>query len=167
MTWLQDRDELAIRRAVTSTVWRHRDLTVRPGWTLDLAILVDGEPIGMQSLAGFNRWPKRRNVGTSSWLAAPWQGQGIGTRTRAAVLDLAFRHLDAKAAMSWAVPANQRSIRISTALGYRLAGPADPADSLAEVKHELARSTWLEHRPPGIAPTAIHHARAVAALLDT
>ncbi|GAS98601.1 GCN5 family acetyltransferase [Mycolicibacterium canariasense] len=134
----------------------NRDLTCGPGWTLDLAVMVAGEPVGLQSLSGFDQWPQHRVVGTTSWLLGPFQGQGIGTRARAAVLELAFTHLGAESAKSWVLEDNRASIEVSTALGYRLIDRHDITEhgcTYAERVYQLDREAWLaspvrrRHRP--------------------
>jgi hypothetical protein len=80
--WLPGSTAEDIERARTARVWANRDLTKRPGWTLDLAVVVGEEPVGMQCLSGFDQWPAHRVVGTTSWLLAHQQGRGLGTRCR-------------------------------------------------------------------------------------
>jgi RimJ/RimL family protein N-acetyltransferase len=98
--WLDGRTPHEIEQQRSARVRSNRDLSKRPGWTLDLAVVIDGDPVGLQSLSGFDQWPRRRIVGTTSWLSATAQGKGVGTRCRAAVLELAFAHLDAAVAKS-------------------------------------------------------------------
>ncbi|MDF2584736.1 MAG: hypothetical protein K0R33_3379, partial [Mycobacterium sp.] len=94
--WIDGRTPQEIERQRIARVHSNRDLAKRPGWTLDLAVLVDGAPVGLQSVSGFEQWPHQRIVGTTSWLIAPFQGRGLGIRARAAVLELAFGLLDAE-----------------------------------------------------------------------
>ena len=56
---------------------------------------------------------------TGSWLGRSFQGRGIGTEMRAAVLELAFRGLGAATAESGALEGNAASARVSEKLGYR------------------------------------------------
>src|SRR5262249_12179694 len=60
-----------------------------------------------------------REVHTGSWLGEPYQGQGIGTQMRAAVLHLAFDGLGARWAISAAFEDNPASLGVSRKLGYR------------------------------------------------
>lgn len=144
--WISGRTPAEIERQRIVRVQSNRDLAERPGWTLDLAVLVDCEPVGLQSVSGFDQWPQRRIVGTTSWLIAPFQRQGLGTAARAAVLDLAFAHLHAEAAKSWVLAENVASASVSTKLGYRLIGIHDLMEDereLTEQVYELARDDWL------------------------
>ena len=163
VTWIEDRTPHEIAEQHIARVQANRDLTRRPGWTLDLAVMVTGQPVGLQSLSGFDRWPHHRVVGTTSWLLAPFQGRGIGTRDRAAVLELAFVHLHAESAKSWVLDDNRASIGVSTTLGYRLIDRhhiTEHGCRYAEGVYQLDRDAWLEspvrrrHRP---AITGVEH----------
>lgn len=144
--WIDGRTPREIERQRIARVQSNRDLGTRPGWTLDLAVLVDGAPVGLQSVSGFEQWPRRRVVGTTSWLIAPFQGRGLGTLARAAVLELAFVHLDAEAAKSWALEENTASTAVSTTLGYRFVDShilVENGRELTEHVYELRREDWL------------------------
>ncbi len=56
---------------------------------------------------------------TGSWLGRRYQGRGIGTQMRAAVLHLAFGGLGAQQAVSAAFEDNPASLRVSRKLGCR------------------------------------------------
>lgn len=144
--WIDGRTPAEIERQRIARVQANRDLTTRPGWTLDLAVFVDGAPVGLQSMSGFEQWPQRRVVGTTSWLIAPFQGRGLGTRARAAVLELAFAQLDAEAAKSWALEENTASTSVSTTLGYRFVDShvlVEHGRELTEHVYEVGREDWL------------------------
>jgi len=144
--WIDGRTPHEIERQRIARVQSNRDLAKRPGWTLDLAVLVDGAPVGLQSVSGFEQWPQRRVVGTTSWLIAPFQGRGLGTRARAGVLELAFAYLDAEAAKSWALEENTASTTVSTTLGYRFVDShvlVENGRELTEHVYELRREDWL------------------------
>jgi RimJ/RimL family protein N-acetyltransferase len=91
------------------------------GWDANFVTFRDGRVIGTQSLHG-HALAERREVGSGSWLGCAWQRQGFGTEQRAAVLELAFRGLGARAATSGAIWDNVASQRVSEKLGYRLIG---------------------------------------------
>jgi RimJ/RimL family protein N-acetyltransferase len=59
-----------------------------------------------------------REVSTGSWLGRRYQGQGLGTEMRAAVLHLAFAGLSAEYATSNAFTDNPASLGVSRKLGY-------------------------------------------------
>jgi RimJ/RimL family protein N-acetyltransferase len=97
--------------------WRQRANFSPDDWHLDLAVIVEGRPVGSQGV-GARAFPLRRSVSTGSWLAAPMQGKGLGTEMRAAVLHLAFAGLGAEEALSEAFEGNVRSMAVSRAVGY-------------------------------------------------
>ena len=145
--WMEGRTPGEIQRQRTARVQSNRDLTRRPGWTLDLAVVADGEPVGIQSISGFDQWPHRRTVGTTSWLIRRSQRRGLGTRCRAAVLELAFQHLGAEAAKTWVLQDNHASIGVSTKLGYRIVGEdqiIEDGRELTEVVYQLNATDWID-----------------------
>jgi RimJ/RimL family protein N-acetyltransferase len=77
---------------------------------------LDGRPVGGQSIHAKD-FAIHRSVDTGSWLRRPWQGQGIGTEMREAVLALAFDGLGARVADSSAFLDNAASNRVSRKLG--------------------------------------------------
>jgi RimJ/RimL family protein N-acetyltransferase len=90
-------------------------------WHLELVAFHDGAPIGSQGINGEN-FAERRTVVTGSWLGRRWQGRGLGTEMRAAVLTLAFDRLGAVEARSGAIVGNDASLAVSRKLGYRIVG---------------------------------------------
>lgn len=87
-------------------------------WRLGLAVVRDGVVTGVQDMNARD-FAVLRRVSTGSWLGQAYQGQGIGTEMRAAVLHLAFAGLGAEHAVSSAFQDNPSSIRVSHKLGYR------------------------------------------------
>jgi RimJ/RimL family protein N-acetyltransferase len=77
----------------------------------------EGRVIGTQSV-GAKDFAVVREVETGSWLGRRYQGQGLGTEMRAAVLMFAFDHLGATAARSGAFADNKASHGVSRKLGY-------------------------------------------------
>jgi len=89
-----------------------------PGdWTINLVAFHDGQPIGSQAIRAA-RFAETRTVDTGSWLGRPWQGRGLGTEMRSAVLTLAFDRLGATRATSGAIERNPQSLGVSRKLGY-------------------------------------------------
>lgn len=78
----------------------------------------DGAVVGTQGIAGRD-FGVLREVRTGSWLGRRYQGQGIGTQMRAAVLHLAFEGLQAQHAVSGAFEDNPASLGVSRKLGSR------------------------------------------------
>jgi RimJ/RimL family protein N-acetyltransferase/ribosomal protein S18 acetylase RimI-like enzyme len=90
-------------------------------WQLALVVFYRGRPIGIQSV-GAERFAETRRVSTGSWLGKDWQGQGLGTEMRSAVLQLAFGGLAADVAVSGAIAGNPPSLGVSRKLGYEVVG---------------------------------------------
>src|SRR5260370_31212693 len=87
-------------------------------WTLNLVAIAGGVVVGTQGI-GARDFAVMREVSTGSWVGRRYQGQGIGTRMRAAVLTLAFDGLGAEFATSGAFEDNAASLAVSRKLGYR------------------------------------------------
>ena len=104
--------------------------------------------VGTQEMSGKN-FASLREVGTGSWLGLEYQGEGIGTVMRAAVLGLAFDGLGAQFAVSAAFAGNPASIAVSRKLGYSEDGidryliRGEPVQSL---RFRMDRATWLANR---------------------
>jgi RimJ/RimL family protein N-acetyltransferase/ribosomal protein S18 acetylase RimI-like enzyme len=90
-------------------------------WQLNLVAFHRGRVVGTQGI-GAERFAERRVVSTGSWLGQAWQGQGLGTEMRAAVLELAFGGLGAQVAVSGFVAGNPQSRGVSRKLGYEIVG---------------------------------------------
>lgn len=90
-------------------------------WQLNLVAFHRGRPVGVQGI-GARRFADARRVATGSWLGEAWQGQGLGTEMRAAVLHFAFEGLGAREAVSGYVDDNPQSKGVSRKLGYEVVG---------------------------------------------
>jgi RimJ/RimL family protein N-acetyltransferase len=104
-------------RSVLQYHWGRWAAWTPTDWRLELAVVRDGIVVGTQGLSGTD-FAIRREVATGSWLGRAFQGQGIGTQMRAAVLALAFEGLDARYACSGAFEDNAASLGVSRKLGY-------------------------------------------------
>jgi RimJ/RimL family protein N-acetyltransferase len=78
---------------------------------------LDGAPIGVQALD-----VRPDGVTTGSWLGEAYQGRGLGTEMRAAVLTYAFGVREATVARSGAIQGNPQSLGVSRKLGYEVTG---------------------------------------------
>ncbi|MEU7131951.1 GNAT family protein [Streptomyces sp. NPDC046261] len=117
-------------------------------WTLSLAVLCEGEPVGRQDLTAVD-FAVTREIETGSWLGLAHQGRGIGTEMRAAVAHLAFEGLGARYMTSAAMPDNPRSLGVSRRLGYRpdgllVASVRGQARTFRRLR--LDREAWQAHR---------------------
>ncbi len=104
-------------RALLQRHWRDRGDWSAGRWSLGLAVVAAGQVVGQQEISA-DDFPVLRQVTTFSWLGLRYQGQGIGTEMRAAVLHLAFAGLGAVEATSGAFDDNAPSLRVSAKLGY-------------------------------------------------
>jgi RimJ/RimL family protein N-acetyltransferase len=119
-------------------------------WSLNLIAFLDGRPIGSQGVEAAS-FASKREVVTGSWLGAPYQGRGLGTEQRAAVLELAFAGLGAEVALSGSLVHNVASQRVSAKLGYRITGTrtvAPRGESVEHYDYRLERAGW--HCPTAV-----------------
>lgn len=134
-------------RSVMRFHWKKlADWTVED-WNLQLAVFLDGTVIGTQGVSARD-FHILREVRTGSWLGRHYQGQGIGTEMRAAVLELAFTGLNAESAVTAALTDNAASNAVSRKLGYQ---PNGRVRSLVrqtlgyEQRYALDRDNWSAH----------------------
>ena len=90
-------------------------------WGLNFAVVRSGQVVGAQHL-GANEFPVVREVVTGSWLGLPYQGQGIGTLMRTAVLALAFDGLGALSASTSTWDDNAGASGVCERVGYERNG---------------------------------------------
>lgn len=118
-------------------------------WQLGLVAFHDGRPIGVQEIAARD-FAGTQRVSTGSWLGAPHQRQGFGTEMRAGILELAFRGLGAKVAVSGYVTGNEASRGVSRKLGYSVVGletVTPRGQPLEQVMLELRREDFASPVP--------------------
>ena len=144
-------------------------------WELSFVIVHQGDIVGVQALKAAD-FAILREVHTGSWIGRRYQGRGIGTEMRAAVLSLAFDDLHAQYARSTAHSDNAASLGVSRKLGYVddgiehfvVRGQATNAQRLL-----LDRAAWQARRPlrvraSGLAPClswfGVHPTLAAAAV---
>ncbi len=143
--------------------WNLRASLDADDWSLPFAVLVDGEPIGIQDI-GARRFASRRTVSTGSWLGRAHQGLGFGTEMRTTVLAFAFDHLGAERAESSALDGSEASERISARLGYR-----DNGTDVLEIEGRrrvdrrfvMELADWREQSRPAIQVEGLHACRSL------
>lgn len=143
-----DQPPAELARDVLRHHWRHLANWTPRNWSLLLAVVRDGTVVGQQALSG-REFAITREVTTGSWLGQRYQGQGIGTEMRAAVLHLAFAGLGAEAAISGAFTDNPASLAVSRKLGYQPDGISRHAvrgELVIEQRMRLSRQDWERHR---------------------
>lgn len=137
---------------VVQAYWRNKGLWLPTDWVLDLVVLCDGNPIGLQALEGKD-FAAVRTIDTHSWLVPSARGRGLGKQMRAAVLSLAFDHLGATSAVTEAWSDNAASLGVSRSLGYVEKGTETRPDG--RVMAHLTLTEWATPWPVevlGLAP---------------
>ncbi|MFS8100830.1 GNAT family N-acetyltransferase [Lentzea alba] len=118
--------------------WGVRAKLAVADWNIHFLVRHEGRVIGLQEL-GARDFGALREVNTGSWLGRKYQGSGIGTEMRIAVLQFAFDHLGARIARSAAWEGNHASNRVSEKLGYRYDGSVGVAPRGERLEHVRLR----------------------------
>jgi RimJ/RimL family protein N-acetyltransferase len=124
--------------------WRARAAWTSNEWACPMAVIVDGDVVGVQDLLGTN-FAATKTIKTGSWLTQRVQGQGIGKEMRAAILHLGFAGLGAELACTSAYHDNHSSLGVTRSLGYEPNGESiemrrDNADK--QLHFQLTRERW-------------------------
>jgi RimJ/RimL family protein N-acetyltransferase len=117
-------------------------------WHLAMAVVCEEQIVGVQSLMA-DDFPVLRAVSTGSWLTPSYQGKGIGTEMRHAILHLAFAGLGAHYAHSGAFVDNPSSQRVSAKLGYEEEGRrrvVRRGEAAWIMGYRLSREHWERER---------------------
>ena len=128
--------------------WSRRGSWEANDWNCVMAVVVDGEPLGVQDVMA-KRFAETKAVKTGSWLIMRRQGEGIGKEMRAAILHLSFVGLGAHSAFTSAWHDNARSQGVTKALGYEPNGwdtqmRRGVPDRM--LHYVLTRERWQERR---------------------
>lgn len=146
-------DADTVARSVISYQWNVRS-QIGPGkLTIELGVLDNGVPAGIQG-AGGSDWGVLRSVKTGSWLGREHQGHGVGTRMRALMLFLLFDGLDAREVTSGAFADNPASNAVSRKVGYLSNGTSTVAregEPLAHNNFLMTRARFDEVREANLA----------------
>jgi RimJ/RimL family protein N-acetyltransferase len=129
--------------------WAQRAHWSVAGWALPFSARFRGQLIGVQQILA-EEFPVLRTVSTSSWLGSAFQGIGLGTEMRAAVLSFGFDALGAEAAISGAYAYSLGSIRVSEKLGYMRNGVRRDdirGEAVEAALFRLTREAWLDDPP--------------------
>jgi len=135
-------------RGALQHYWLRRGLWSADDWSCMMAVLVDGEVVGVQDIMA-KHFGATRTFGTGSWLTQRVQGQGIGKEMRSAILHLGFEGLGAERAFTSAYHDNLSSLGVTRALGYEPNGDSiemrrDKADR--QLHFTMTRDQWLARR---------------------
>ncbi|WP_029291999.1 GNAT family N-acetyltransferase [Cellulomonas sp. HZM] len=143
-----------VARSVLTYHWRTRAETSPDRWALELALIRDGEVLGVQGMTASD-FPVLRTAETGSWLGLEHHGQGLGTRMRLMILHLLFDGLGAERATTGAFADNPASLGVTRKLGYRANGDdrlAREGVATTSLRFALDRADWQtrpeHHRPP-------------------
>ncbi|GEL94888.1 GNAT family N-acetyltransferase [Cellulomonas composti] len=146
-----------VRRSVLQYQWKLRAEASSARCGLELGVLRDGELLGVQGLYT-ERFAVTRTAETGSWLGRRFQGQGVGTAMRLAVLHLIFDGLGAERATTTAFADNAPSNGVTRRLGYRDNGTdvavRDDA-SVVSRRYVLDRATWSARSDEQRAPVTL------------
>lgn len=115
-------------------------------WSVDLVVVYDGQVVGTQGVMAKD-FLITRQVDTGSWLGQRFQGKGIGTEMRRAVLHLAFAGLGARYALTEAFVDNRASLGVTRKLGYAEDGVnihARQGEPVMMRRFRLSRQDWAE-----------------------
>lgn len=137
-----------LRRSMLQHHWEKQGVWSPDAWDLSLAIFIDGQPAGFQSIRT-KQFPILRSVDSGSWLGNAWQGRGFGTDMREAVLHFAFDTLGALTATSHAFDDNDVSVAVSEKVGYRPDGEdfwVSQGKRRRSLRYRISREQWLERR---------------------
>jgi RimJ/RimL family protein N-acetyltransferase len=110
-------------------------------WHLLLGVWAEGALVGTQAA----ELTEPGIAETGSWIGERYQGRGIGTEMRGAILALLFDGLGLDVATSGALEGNAASARVSEKLGYEPAGEdvASPRGvPVRNRKFQLVRERW-------------------------
>ena len=139
-------DEVA--RSVLAYQWGIRNRLSPTTFALELGVLHDGVPVGIQGITA-DDWSVLRRVTTGSWLGQAHQGRGIGTRMRMLALHLAFEGLGAREATSGAFADNVSSNAVSRRVGYDADGAfhvAREGEAALHHRYVMSRERWQSLR---------------------
>jgi RimJ/RimL family protein N-acetyltransferase len=157
-----------VGRSTLQFAWGRRHVLSPDDWCLQLAVLRDGEVLGLQD-AFARHYPVTRTAETGSWLGLRHHQQGVGWRMRLLVLHLLFDGLGAMTATTSAFADNPGSLGVTRKLGYRENGVATLAREGAPVESRLfrmEREDW-EARPGWMRPdVTLHGVEPVRGLLE-
>jgi RimJ/RimL family protein N-acetyltransferase len=145
--WTRNEPDVVQVRALQHW-WGQRANLTAEDWNITFAVIENGQSIGCQAIFSKD-FVVRRSFETGSWLGLEFQGRGVGTEMRAAVLHFGFDGLGAEIAETGAFLDNPESQAVTRNLGY------EPNGTFVRVREgeaaemrlfRLTRSRWLNSR---------------------
>lgn len=146
--------------------WRTRAAISPDSWTLQFAVLAEGDVIGACDLAA-DGFAQLRQVTTGSWIGREFQGKGLGTALRRAALGLAFEGLDARFATTVAWHDNLPSLGVTRSLGYEHIGRRQAlrrGQPDEQVELRMTRAHWMTIRDDHLTLHGLDGARSFLGL---
>jgi RimJ/RimL family protein N-acetyltransferase len=137
-----------IERNLIQYHWLQRARWTPESWSWNPVVVIDGEVVGTQGVSA-EQFAIRRTVSTGSWIGRRFQGHGIGTEMRSAVLHLCFDRLGAQRAETSADEGNPASLTVTRKLGYHPNGEAlgvIEGRLRRELCFVLPRDEWAKRR---------------------
>ena len=147
-----------IARSVLTFQWGARSRITPKEWTVELAVVRDGEVLGVQGMVGRD-FAVTGALETGSWLGLRHQGAGVGTRMRLMILHLAFEGLGAQVATTAAWEDNAASNAVTRKIGYQPNGRdvlAREDAATVSLRYLLDRAAW-DSRPEALRPEVTLH----------
>ncbi|MFE7640070.1 GNAT family N-acetyltransferase [Kitasatospora sp. NPDC057518] len=144
-------------RHVVQLHWRRLGRWSAQDWALNLVAFHEGRPVGIQDMRA-KEFGVRREIVSGSWLGLEYQGKGLGTEMRAAMLHLAFAELGTRSARSLSFADNHSSLAVSRRLGYRGDGiDRDVLDGRVVVSQRLRLTpeAWAGHARTPVTVTGL------------
>lgn len=137
-----------ISRQSLQHFWLNRWAWSPTKWSCMMAVLADGELVGVQDMLSDN-FAETKLVKTGSWLTQRVHGRGIGKEMRMAILHLGFDGLGAEYAATSAFHDNHSSLGVTRAVGYEPNGESiemrrDKADK--QLHFLMTRAQWQARR---------------------
>ncbi|MCK2244146.1 MULTISPECIES: GNAT family N-acetyltransferase [unclassified Crossiella] len=150
-----DGDPEVVARRVVQRHWNSLGAWTPNDWTLYLVAVHQDQVIGCYSMGARDFHLTREVLGTA-WLGLPFQGKGVGTYARAAMLHLAFEGLGAEYSFSVVQRSNTASQTVFKKLGFQADGMQVNQVRGRQVlsdRYRMDRQTWEENRT---VPVEIH-----------
>ncbi|MFC8734009.1 GNAT family N-acetyltransferase [Luteimicrobium sp. NPDC057192] len=135
---------LEVARSVAAYQWRNRAEASPDKLGIELAVVRDGEVLGIQGFYA-GKFAVTRTAETGSWLGLRFHGQGVGTRMRRVILHLLFAGLDAHEVTTSAFADNAPSNGVTRRIGYEPNGVdvvAREGKPVESNRYRLTREVW-------------------------
>jgi RimJ/RimL family protein N-acetyltransferase len=144
-----DGDRETVTHRVLQRQWNSQAFWRPEEWTLYLVVVADGKVVGSQSV-GARDFAITREVLLTSWMGLRYQGRGLGTHARAAMLELSFIGLGAEHAFCVVRQGNKPSQSVCRRFNFAHDGTqinVVRGERIVSDRYRLSRPAWLATRP--------------------